>query len=129
MVLDGERDEAGVDCAYTDADLFVLASYHEGYGMVLAEAVAHGLPIVSTTAGAIPQTVPAGAGLLVAPGDVAALSRALEQAITQPALRSALGAAACAAAAALPDWDDAAEQFDSVLRRLDRVRPSTSEAR
>jgi glycosyltransferase involved in cell wall biosynthesis len=129
VVLDGERDEAGVDRAYADADLFVLASYHEGYGMVLAEAVAHGLPLVSTTAGAIPQTVPAGAGLLVAPGDVAALSRALEQAIAQPALRSALGAAACAAAAALPDWDDAAEQFDSVLRRLDRARPSTSEAR
>ena len=54
VVLAGERDERGVDRAYAEADVFVLASHHEGYGMVLAEAMAHGLPVVSTTAGAIP---------------------------------------------------------------------------
>jgi len=121
IVLAGERDEAGVARAYEEADVFVLASYHEGYGMVLAEALAGGLPVVSTTAGAIPETVPAGAGLLVPPDDVAAFSRALAQMIGQPGLRRSMSAAARAAAAVLPDWDDAARRFTTVLGALDEA--------
>jgi glycosyltransferase involved in cell wall biosynthesis len=58
----GELETAALDAAYQQADVFVLPSFHEGYGMVLAEALARGLPIISTTAGAIPDTVPADAG-------------------------------------------------------------------
>ena len=118
VTLEGECDDAEVDRAYAAADLFVLASHHEGYGMVLAEAVSYGLPLVSTTAGAIAQTVPAGAALLVPAGDVAALSDALEQAIARPDLREKLAVAAREAAAGLPDWDDAAARFESMLRSL-----------
>jgi glycosyltransferase involved in cell wall biosynthesis/SAM-dependent methyltransferase len=115
VAMVGERDEDAVDRAYDAADLFVLASHHEGYGMVLAEALAHGLPVVSTTAGAIPQTVPADAALLVAPGDVGQLADALGQAIARPRVRQAMADAARRAARSLPDWPTAADRFQRVL--------------
>ena len=93
------------------SDLFVLASRFEGYGMALTEAIAHGIPIVSTTAGAIPHTVPAGTGLLVPPDDAAALAQALRRLIADSAQRQRLGANARAAAARLPTWQDSARLF------------------
>ena len=55
---------------YDRTDVFVLATLRETYGMAVAEALAHGLPVVSTSTGAIPALVGTDAGLLVAPGDV-----------------------------------------------------------
>jgi glycosyltransferase involved in cell wall biosynthesis len=100
---------------YADADLFVLASRFEGYGMAYAEALAHGLPIVGTTAGAIVETVPANAGILVEPDDVPALSDALRRLITDPVLRKVLATGAGSGAAALPTWRQSAELFSQVL--------------
>ncbi|MBO0739358.1 MAG: glycosyltransferase family 4 protein, partial [Alphaproteobacteria bacterium] len=84
--LAGEWPHSSVTRAYQAADIFVLPSFHEGYGMAYAEAMVHGLPIIATTAGAIPETVPRKAGLLVPPGDPAALARALQRALAEPAL-------------------------------------------
>jgi glycosyltransferase involved in cell wall biosynthesis len=96
---------------YDAADLFVLASRFEGYGMAYTEAIARGLPVIGTTAGAIPETVPPDAGILVPPGDVPALAAALRRLIESPAERKRLAARAWAAAASLPTWEEAASAF------------------
>jgi glycosyltransferase involved in cell wall biosynthesis len=103
---------------YLGSDLFVLASRFEGYGMALAEAIAHGLPVVSTLAGAIPDTVPAGAGLLVPPDDVAALARALRRLIGDSGERQRLAMNARAAAAQLPTWQDSARLFVDAIESI-----------
>jgi glycosyltransferase involved in cell wall biosynthesis len=103
---------------YLQADLFTLASRYEGYGMVFMEAVAHGLPIVGTNAGAIPETVPAGAGLLVPPDDVAALASALRRVIENSAERQRMAAASREAARRLPTWQDSAKIFARALEAI-----------
>ena len=100
---------------YAGADLFTLASRFEGYGMAFSEAIAHGLPVIGTTAGAIPETVAPGAGILVAPDDVAALAVALRRAIENPDERRRMAASARAAAQALPGWQDSAKLFAHAL--------------
>ena len=114
VVLGAVPDErlAGL---YREADLFVLASRFEGYGMALAEAIAYGVPVVSTTGGAIPEAVPPGAGVLVPPDDVPALAQALRRAIADPTERSRFAAAAQAAAARLPTWTDSAKLFSRAI--------------
>jgi glycosyltransferase involved in cell wall biosynthesis len=103
---------------YAEADVFVLASHFEGYGMAYAEAVAHGLPVIGTSAGAIPDTVPPDAGLLVDPGDSFALAKALRRVIGDAGLRRRLASAARAAAPQLPTWRHSAEIFARALERL-----------
>lgn len=103
---------------YDRSDLFVLASYMEGYGMALAEATARGLPIVSTTAGAIPFTVARDASVLVPPGDVDALTQALATLLDDGQALARMSEGALAARAGLPGWDTAAARFAGALRPL-----------
>ncbi len=103
---------------YDEADLFVLASRFEGYGMAYAEALSHGLPVIGTTAGAIPDTVPQAAGLLVAPGDVAELAEALRGVISDAELRRRLSDGALASVAALPTWQQSGAIFAAALEKL-----------
>jgi glycosyltransferase involved in cell wall biosynthesis len=103
---------------YLASDIFVLASRFEGYGMALAEAIGHGLPVVSTRAGAIPETVPAEAGLLVPPEDTIALAQALRRLIGDPFERRRLATNARAAAAQLPTWQDSARLFASAIETI-----------
>src|SRR5215470_9773184 len=115
-------DIGALEREYERADLFVLASYLEGYGMALAEAVARGIPVVSTTAGAIPETVPPAAGVLVPPGDSRALAKALAPLLDHDDARARLAASARDAAAALPTWRTAAERFAAALEGIAPAR-------
>jgi glycosyltransferase involved in cell wall biosynthesis len=110
---------ADVQPLYAQADIFVLASHYEGYGMAFAEALRHGLPIIGTTGGAIPEVVPAAAGLLTAPGDAPELAASLRAVLTNPSLRESLTNGARQAAQALPTWEDTANIFASLIRNFD----------
>ena len=105
---------------YAAADLFVLPSRFEGYGMVCAEALAHGLPILATRAGALEDTVPAEAGLLVPPEDAQALAGALRRLFEDPALRQRLTRGAQAAGLRLPTWERSSAAFAAALLEVGR---------
>jgi glycosyltransferase involved in cell wall biosynthesis len=114
----GAVTDAELAALYNAADVFVLASRFEGFGMVYAEAVAHGLPVIGTTAGAIREAVPEGAGLLVPPEDIPALTSALRTMIGDEAARRAYAETARRVATSLPTWDDAALCFARAIERL-----------
>jgi glycosyltransferase involved in cell wall biosynthesis len=101
---------------YASSDLFVLPSRFEGYGMAYTEAIAHGVPVIGTAVGAVPETVPPDAGVLVAPDDVAALAAALRGLIADPQQRARL--AAGARAVRFPSWSEQAVRFAAVLEGL-----------
>ncbi len=103
---------------FAEADIFALASVYEGYGMVFAEALAHGLPIVATTGGAIRDTVPADAGILVTPGDVEAFSDALRMLLGDKLHRKSLSDAAWRHGNALPGWGDTARIVSDIFSHL-----------
>jgi len=91
------------------AAVVVCPSRREGYGVVAREAMAHGRPVVATRVGGLAEAVVDGeTGLLVAPGDVAALRAALERLLSDPALAARMGAAGRERARALYSRDVAA---------------------
>jgi len=90
--LTGERHD--VPRLLADADVFVLSSRSEGAPLSVLEAMAAGLPVVASAVGGVPEIVEDGAtGLLVPPGDAAALAATLEQLLADAELRRRLGAA------------------------------------
>ncbi|MBB3948628.1 glycosyltransferase involved in cell wall biosynthesis [Rhizobium skierniewicense] len=116
VVLAGESDD--LTAAYVKADIFALASRYEGYGMVFAEALSHGLPIVACKAGAVPDVVPSEAGLLVPVDDVEAIASALRLLLTDRRERDRRAEAAGRAGALLPGWEDTANIISTTLKEL-----------
>lgn len=93
LLLGALPDDDAVVGWYRRAGIFCLPSVQEGFGIVFLEAMAAGLPIVATTAAAVPEVVPHGqAGALVPPGDIPALADALAELLARPALRQTYGA-------------------------------------
>jgi glycosyltransferase involved in cell wall biosynthesis len=103
---------------YARASVFALATRYEGYGMVFAEAMVHGLPIVTCATGAVPDTVPADAGMLVPADDVGAFAGALRRVLSDEGYRNALASGSARHAQGLPSWDDTARIVSAVLQNV-----------
>lgn len=115
IVVSGAVDDAALARAYAAADLFALPSRYEGYGIVYAEALSFGLPVLACDVGPVPELVGGEAALLVPPGDGGALSEALDLLLGDAALRRRMSAAARRRAAGLPRWEDTTAAFRRVL--------------
>jgi glycosyltransferase involved in cell wall biosynthesis len=113
--LAGDMDASQLAVEYDRADVFVLATLYEGYGMAVAEALARGLPVIGTATGAIAELVGERAGIVVAPGDVRAFSAALSRVVDDAELRMQLAAGARAVRDELPTWESAATAMANAL--------------
>lgn len=118
VAFDDDVPHAALQAAYADADLFVLPTLYEGFGMVVAEALANGLPVIGTATGAIPSLVPPDAGFVVPTGDAAALREVLARVLAEPALLAAMTQGAARAAASARRWDSAAAEMADLLARV-----------
>jgi glycosyltransferase involved in cell wall biosynthesis len=119
----GPRTSGELDTAYASADLLVLASHAETYGMVVIEALARGLPVVATAVGGLPESLGHGSdgqrpGLLVPPGDAGALAAALGDWLGDADLRDRLRGAARDRRDALPGWSATARRVSRVLAEV-----------
>jgi glycosyltransferase involved in cell wall biosynthesis len=121
----GPRVGAALDSAYAAADLLVLASRGETYGMVVTEALARGVPVLATDVGGVPEALGHG-GLLVPPGDPEAFGAALRRWLEDADLRDALRQAARERRATLRGWEDTASDVDTAL--MAAARPALAAA-
>lgn len=103
---------------YARSDLMVIASRFETYGMVVTEAVAAGLPVLCSDAGALPDTLPAGSGLLFEATSAHALADRLGGLLADRARLADLRDGACRAAQSLPDWAHAAREMQQAVTAL-----------
>ncbi len=120
--LVGDRDSVALAADYDEADLFVLPTLYEGYGMAVAEALARGLPVISTATGAIEDLVVGAdddprppAGLIVQPGDLNMLTGALARVLGDADLRARLAEGARIARERLPRWEESAAKMSGLL--------------
>lgn len=116
--LTGQIPEEALQTLYAEARIFALATRYEGYGMVFDEALKWGLPIVSCDTGAVSDTVPVQAGLLVPPDAPADFAAALARILSDTSLQDRLARAARTAGLALPRWQDTAQIAGRVLNDL-----------
>jgi glycosyltransferase involved in cell wall biosynthesis len=124
VTIAGELDQPHLDAWYDRADLFVLATLQESYGMAVAEAIAHGLPVVSTRTGAIPDFAGDEAARLVAAGDEPAFAGALGEVVADRELRARLAEGARRRRDRLPSWEEAVRKMSAALISLSMDGPA-----
>ncbi len=125
VTFPGSRTGVDLDRSYAEADLLVLASHAETYGMVVTEALARGIPVVAADVGGVTEALGEGAdgarpGLLVAPGDPTALGAALRAWLGDGTLRERLRRAARERRASLPRWSATTSALAGVLDGVSR---------
>lgn len=121
--LTGPLTGPSLQAAYSSADLLVLPSRMESYGMVVTEALARGIPVLAADAGGVRDAlghapdgrVPA---IVVAPADVSALAAALRRWLDEPVLRDRLRRAAIQRRGTLHGWEVTTRCLAGVLERL-----------
>jgi glycosyltransferase involved in cell wall biosynthesis len=113
-------DDAAVAAQYAEAEVAVVPSLYEGFSIPAVQAMSCGVPLVATTAGALPEVVgrDGETALLVAPGDSAALAQAIGRLLDDPGLRTRLSAAARRRAAARYSWETTARATADVYREV-----------
>jgi glycosyltransferase involved in cell wall biosynthesis len=123
----GPLSRAEVAKRYRAADLFTLPSSAEAFGNVFAEALASGLPIVGSATGGIPDLVEHGSnGLLVPPGDVHALARAIRYLADDPGLRTEMSSRNRAKAEATLEWAQVTRRYLSIYEGMQHRLPARS---
>lgn len=129
VIFTGPLVGSALAAAYDDADLLVLPSRSESYGMAVVEALAHGLPVVATSVGGVPEALgrgPVGGlpGMLVPAEDPRALAGALRAWLDDPGLRERLEYAAARRRHTLRRWDDTVTDVAAVLERVAAHEPA-----
>lgn len=117
VIFAGELDAVDLADHFSAAHVFALATRYEGYGMVLSEAMLFGLPVVSCSVGAVPDTVGA-AGILTPPDDPVAFAHALRLLLTDPQTADHYRRLSKTRAGDLSDWTDTARVFASVIAQV-----------
>jgi hypothetical protein len=120
----GELSEAALADAYRQADLFVFPSLYEGYGMVIDEALAAGLPVLSSDGGALALTTGKPGARSFPAGNLKALTSELRSLITDSADFPALARRAQAARAGIRQWPDTAREFLGGLGLSEETDPA-----
>jgi glycosyltransferase involved in cell wall biosynthesis len=113
----GYVPDAELPSYYAAADIFCLPSLLEGFGIPLVEAMAAGLPVVTTT-GSAAEEIAGEAGLLVPPADSLALAGALDRLVAEPGLRAGMGRAGQGRARAVFDQRSLAADMESLYRQV-----------
>ncbi|MTI00010.1 glycosyltransferase family 4 protein [Roseibium sp. RKSG952] len=120
VAFHGAVAETDLTQYYAAADIFVLASRYEGYGMAYMEALAHGLPVVGSGGGAVRDTLDRGGTVYCGVEDVASLAQAMQELLSDRKKREALSVEARHSAATLPTWEQAALKFAEVLGQFEQ---------
>jgi len=115
----GQASPKELSQIYLNSDLFILPSYFEGYGMVVAEAVLHLLPTIASRIGGIPEIIQSGReGILVPPGDKSALKQALQDFLEHPKRLEPFIEACALRRPSLPTWEETGKLIENFLSRF-----------